>query len=665
MNSSQKPHPLDPLTSDEISKASAIVSEAKPNLDIIFHAITLKEPEKTQMLSYLGWDTAISSNSSIEREAFVIAVIRKTSEYFEATVSLTEEKLTSWKHVADAQAPLDSDTCKEIETIVREDEQVRKECLDLGITDISMISADVWPIGRHLKYPDRKRRLFQCFLYLNTTTCDNQYAHPIDFVPVIVLVIDHAKSRNSRYLRPEVPRAEHGFFPKFLEKKGYRKDVKPISIQQPQGASFTVRGNEIDWQKWNMHISMNHREGLVIHNVSYQDGIEKRPLFYRISLSEMFIPYADPVFPYNRKQAFDVGECGLGICTNSLKLGCDCLGSIHYFDAVFNDNQGEPVKVPNAICLHEEDNGILFKHTNPRTEESVSVRSQRLVISHISTIYNYDYGFYYYFYQDGSFQYEVKATGQLSTTVLAKDEIPEGYGTTVAPQVNAPHHQHFFTMRIDPMIDGINNSVASVDVHVDPLATGHPNNQFGNGFKPKTTILRDTIEGQQCVDYNTGRFWKILNENRLHPYTRRPVGWKIYSKNNIPLFAQNDSIAAERAGFTKKNLYVTPYNANQQFAGGRYANMSSGKDTLEHWAKSGHDIVNRDIVLWFTFGLTHLTRVEDFPCMPVETCGFSMKPFDFFTSNPGLDVPPTNVTINHSVRLNGDESSNSCCANDN
>lgn len=200
-----------------------------------------------------------------------------------------------------------------------------------------------------------------------------------------VIAIDRVKPRDSKFTRPTIPLQKHNYLPEFIGEENYRKDVKPIIIQQPQGVSFTVKGNEIDWQKWNLRISMNYREGLVLHNISYQDGAEKRPLFYRISLSEMVVPYADTNNPYHRKHAFDVGEYGLGHCTNSLALGCDCLGSIFYFDACFNDPAGNAVFVPNAICMHEEDHGILMKHTDYRNGRAHAIRSRRLVISQIVT----------------------------------------------------------------------------------------------------------------------------------------------------------------------------------------------------------------------------------------------------------------------------------------
>ncbi|KAG0761038.1 hypothetical protein G6F60_003551 [Rhizopus arrhizus] len=662
-------HPLDQLTVDEIARVTAIVHQAMPKIDIVFNTITLKEPRKELMLSFLGWDTTQPRVTHVEREALVVALEKKTMKCFEGTICLSLGKLTAWKHVPDVQPILTVEDMIDIEKVILKSDKVRQECSELGIVDMSSVFADPWAVGRHLSYPGREKRLMQAFVYMRTSEEDNQYAHPLDFVPIVdvgqrkVISIDRIRPRDSKFTRPTIPQACHNYLPRFVGEERYRKDIKPIVIQQPQGVSFSVTGHEIDWQKWNMRISMNYREGLVIHNVSYQDGAEKRPLFYRISLSEMVVPYADPQPPHCRKQAFDVGEYGLGLCTNSLELGCDCLGSIYYFDAVFNDHQGKPYQVPNAVCLHEEDDGILFKHTDYRNGRSHTVRSRRLVISHNVTVANYDYGLYYYFYQDGSFQYEIKATGELNTHVLAKDETPGGYGTLVAPQINAQYHQHLFTVRIDPMLDGVRNTVAQVDVEPLPYPTGHPNNLYGNGFQTKTTVLSNTLEGQQVANDQTGRFWKIMNDHRIHPYTQTPVAWKLTSNHQTPLFAREDSVVAERAGFATRTIWVTPYDETQMFPGGFYCNQSKGgEDTIASWVKPAHDIVHKDIVVWFTFGITHLPRVEDFPIMSVDPCGFSMKPCNFFMANPALDVPPTDKKTNQSKNVQQKDSSGDCCS---
>ena len=177
-----------------------------------------------------------------------------------------------------------------------------------------------------------------------------------------------------------------------------------------------------------------------------------------------------------RKNAFDLGEYGVGMMANSLALGCDCLGTIHYFDGHLSDSQGRVVTIKNAICLHEEDFGMLWKHTDWRTNQSEARRSRRLAVSMIATVGNYDYGFYWYFYQDGTIQMEVKLTGIMNTMALKPGESPR-YGTEVAPRLNAPNHQHFFNARLDLDIDGEANTAQEVNTLSVPRRSRKPARQ--------------------------------------------------------------------------------------------------------------------------------------------------------------------------------------------
>jgi Cu2+-containing amine oxidase len=147
----------------------------------------------------------------------------------------------------------------------------------------------------------------------------------------------------------------------------------------------------------------------------------------------------------------------------------------------------------NAICLHEEDYGLLWKHINWRTNYTEARRSRRLVISFIATVGNYEYGFYWYFYQDGSLQFEVKLTGVISNGAAEPGEQPK-WGEMVAPQVYAPIHQHFFNMRLDMMVDGPNNSVYEVNTVSDPSG---PDNPHHNAFHTEATLLETESKAQR------------------------------------------------------------------------------------------------------------------------------------------------------------------------
>lgn len=181
----QETHPFDQLSADEIVKVARITRQAQPRINFVFNTITLKEPNKAVMLSYLGWDTSRPRITKVEREALVIALEKRTMKCFEAVVSLTKNKLKSWNYIPDVQPIFTMDEMFEVEQLVLRDERVAQECRELGINDMSLVFADPWAIARHVKYSGSGKRLMQSLMYMRTAEDDNQYAHPLDFVPII------------------------------------------------------------------------------------------------------------------------------------------------------------------------------------------------------------------------------------------------------------------------------------------------------------------------------------------------------------------------------------------------------------------------------------------------------------------------------------------------
>jgi len=350
----------------------------------------------------------------------------------------------------------------------------------------------------------------------------------------------------------------------------------------------------------------------------------------------MVVPYGDPGPVHGWKNAFDAGDWGLGRMANSLALGCDCLGEIHYFDAVSANERGEPSTLANAICLHEEDHGILWKHQDLHGGRTEVRRSRRLVVSSIATVGNYEYGFYWYFYLDGSLQLEVKLTGVMSTQALAPGE-RSTYGPTIAPGLAAPVHQHLFCARLDLDIDGPVNEVYEVDVEPSPAGDANP---WGNAFRPTASRLDTEQQAKRMTNVATSRSWKIVNPESLNGLGE-PVAYKLVPGATPTLLAQPGSSVGQRAGFATQNIWVTPYAPDERRAAGDYPNQHPGGDGLPRWTAADRNLVGTDIVVWHTFGVTHVPRPEDWPVMPVEYCGFLLAPVGFFDRNPALDVPPT------------------------
>ena len=627
-SSSTTVHPLDPLSASEIESAIAVLRAQRTLGERVkFESVVLNEPPKESVLSPNG-------SGAIDRQAFIILLDGDTGETYEAVVSLTKRELTSWTHVPGVQPRLMVDELFECEKAVKESPEFLAALQKRGITNTDLVMVDSWPAGNYGVEEEKGLRLSFARSWLRASPTDNGYARPIEGV---IAVVDLSKKKVIRVDDHGVvpmPPNDGNYAAEFIQ--NFREDLKPLDIVQAEGPSFKVEGNEVSWQKWSFRVGFTRREGLVLHGIAYEDQGRKRPIIYRASLAELVVPYGDPEEQNFRKNAFDVGEVGIGILANPLTLGCDCLGQIYYFDAVLNDSLGGPVHIPNAVCLHEEDFGILWKHTDWRTGQAEVRRSRRLVISFIATVGNYEYGFFWYLYQDGTIEFQVKLTGVVNNMAVAPDEVPK-YGSLIAPQLGAHIHQHFFSVRLDMNVDGRNNSVYEVNTKAEPMGPANPQ---GNAFFAEKTLLATELEAQRNTDPLTGRYWLIANPS-VNNYIGQPVSYKLVPGENILPFAHPEASVSKRAGFMRKQLWVTPYSPDEMAPTGPYPNQHPGGSGLPEWTEADRSVENTDIVVWYNFGHHHVPRPEDWPVMPVMYTGFKLMPVGFFDRNPALDVPPS------------------------
>ncbi|HEY8898860.1 MAG TPA: hypothetical protein VIM61_00395 [Chthoniobacterales bacterium] len=336
-----------------------------------------------------------------------------------------------------------------------------------------------------------------------------------------------------------------------------------------------------------------------------------------------------------RKNAFDCGEYGIGMLANSLALGCDCLGVIRYFDAHLVTSRGEPMTIKNAICLHEEDYGFLWKHVDWRTNETELRRSRRLVISFVSTVGNYEYGFFWYFYLDGTIQHEIKLTGIINTGARPPGE-KRPYGTLVAPGLYAPIHQHIFSVRLDMLLDGATNTVHEVNTRSEPPGDANP---YGNAFYAESMPL--TTECARDMNLESARYWKVVNPSSRNALGE-PTAYKIMLAENAFPFVSPQATVRRRAGFMDHHLWVTPYDAAERYAVGDYPNQRSPEviDGLPAWIEKKRSIESTNVVCWITLNAHHIPRPEDWPVMPCSYIGFHLKPVGFFDRNPTIHLPP-------------------------
>jgi primary-amine oxidase len=627
------PHPLDPLSADELTAAVAFArSEFSLSPADLFVTVQLDEPSKSLVRAWRHGDR-------VKRNAR-LAVWNVTSRtLFEGVVSLDGEVL-SWAEVPGARAPGLLDQLTAAVEAARNDSRVQAALAERGITDFSAIHMEPWMFGGPLPAEDgSNRRLVWTPMWLRETPDDNPYAHPVNGVYAVVDLDTEEVLEVEDHGAEAIP-SEPGHYRS--SQLGPPREVSDLDIVQPNGPGFSIDGWNVQWQNWSLRVGFCPREGLLIHDVSYTDGGVVRPIAYRMSIAELVVPYADPSPGSYRKSAFDTGEVLLGNYTNSLEIGCDCLGEIRYFDVAVAGNDGTVREIPRAICMHEEDQGILWKHTDPDGNLEVR-RSRRFTVSSIVTLENYEYGYFWHFYQDGSIEFEAKLTGVVLT--LAGDTEGEGspYSAALGPGLRAPNHQHMFCARLDLDIDGTENRVHEVDAVAPPLG---PLNPYGGAFVPQSTLLESELAGRRAVDPLRARHWQVLNQDR-HNRNGHPVGYKLVATHPTAPVALPDSGIGKRAAFMYHQLWVTPFAEDERYPGGDYPYQHPGGLGLPTWTAADRSIVDTDVVLWHVFGATHVVRTEDWPIMPVERVGFALQPVGFFDRNPSLDLPAPSHAGHH------------------
>jgi Cu2+-containing amine oxidase/cation diffusion facilitator CzcD-associated flavoprotein CzcO len=633
-------HPLAPLTVSETAAACrlALASGVGPGTRVVYCA--LAEPPKEAVL---GWD-----GRAVPREALCVLYERPARTTWLVTVSLDDQGVSSRVAVPGVQPPIMTEEWLANAEQIKVNPEFRAAMARRGITDMSKVQVDPWPAGNFgLDIDASGRRLARGVAYVLDGPGCNPYARPVEN---LVAISDRDNGEVIEVIDGEpvpVPR-ERGRYD--AASMGVLRELAPLAIIQPEGPGFTVDDGCMRWGPWQMRVSMDPIEGLVLHEICYIDGERVRPIIYRASVAEMIVPYGSTSASHWWKNAFDAGDGGLGKVANSLEPGCDCLGEIVYLDAVQVDEDGTASTLPQAICLHEEDYGILWKHNDVRNGTAEVRRSRRMVVSFIATVSNYDYGFFWYFYLDGTIQAEVKLTGIIQTqAVLPGTRVP--YANPVTPELAGPHHQHIFCFRLDMCLDGQANSVYEVDAV--PVPQG-PDNPYGNAFTARATLLKTECAAQRMAAADRARYWKIVNHGSLNA-CGEPVGYKLIPQASAPLLAQATAAISVRAAFATKHLWVTQARADERRPAGDFPNQHPGGAGLPAWTAADRPVTDTDIVLWHTVGATHFCQPEDFPVMSCEYVGFTLKPAGFFDRNPAINLAPLvrchlRVTCSHRIR---------------
>jgi primary-amine oxidase len=622
-------HPLDPLTRLEHFAVLEVLQQAgKLTEGTRFTRLEVKDPDKAAVWAW-------KPGSALPRAAEV--VVAQEAKVYEATVDVTGKRLVSWTERTGVQPMwIESEFGADVVDKAMKDPRFVEALKRRGIVNSQFVTCIAVPPGNfgEPRYAGKRIGVLSCRL---RSGYRNVWARRIE--GLIVVMDMHSKEILEFSDDEAVPVPAGGTdFDRAAVGK-LREHAAPLDVRQPNGPGYTMDGHVVSWDRWKFHVRPDSRVGVIISTATWKDGDRERPVLYQGHLSEIFVPYMSPQKDWYVRTFIDAGEFSAGGLADSLSPGVDCPDYATFIDSVVPAGAGWPTDKPRVACVFERTSGdMIWRH-------GAEGRPQReLVVRMAAMIGNYDYVVDWRFLPDGQIKVSLGATGIVETKMTAArdarvastngpDSRADAYGRFVEPNVVAVNHDHYFNFRLDMDVDGSTNRVVRDEIVPRTLPAGHPRRSI---WVTETKPIQSEQDGKLTMDMHKPSLWRVTSSRENH--VGYPTSYQLLPAHSIHTLLGPDEVARQRAGFIDHHLWVTPFAASERYAAGDFPTLSTPGQGLPAWTKGNRPVANTDVVLWYTFGMHHMVRAEEWPVMPVLWHEFALRPFDFHDRNPAMDA---------------------------
>jgi primary-amine oxidase len=629
-------HPLDPLTWEEHWTALKVLMDAdRIDSDSRFTRLSLNPPEKS---SVWAW----SPGEPFPRAAEV--VIKQGERTLEAVVDLDGETVSRWTERSGVQPTfLEEEIDSSLIEEVKADPRFVAALEARGVDHPEYLDCSFLPRGYfgEERFEGRRVAILRCG---DMSDVRNTWSRMIEGLVVLVDMNEEEilEIRDDEIIPVPDTVAEYDL----TALDDLREFPAPIEVSQPLGAGYETEGNVVKWDRWTFHVRSDHRVGLVISTVTWDDAGVKRPVLYEGHLSELFVPYEAPYENWYVANYLDVGEYSEGGFSASMEPGVHCPHTASFVNAIVTQDNGAPVDRPRVACIFESYAGdVNWVHATEGRPK------RQLIVRMAANLDNYDYLFDWIFQTDGSIRISVGATGIVAARMALEANAaeasgkdystsrygaPDRYGHFVDDHIVALNHSHYFNFRLDLDVDGPENSFEVQDFKQVMMPEGHPRRSLWV-VEPHIAAREEDAK----LSGGHAALWRFIHASELnrHGY---PTGYRIVGGMTAHTLLSAEEMPRRRAGFIDHDLWVTPYDADERYAAGDYPTLSKPGEGLPEWTNANRPIAGTDIVAWYTIGMHHVPRAEDWPVMPTLRHEVVLMPFDFFDGNPSLtsDVNP-------------------------
>jgi primary-amine oxidase len=648
-------HPLDPLDADELATIATVLKRSgRFSADTNFAWIALQEPAKQLVQDF-------KPGADVPRRATLDAIDYAQKKAFAVVVDVKTRELVSVTELVGLQPGLtdrDTDIAKDI---LDADPRVKAALvargLDIRETVSESIGVQYAPLGHDPDLVQQGGRLMRAF-FASDQNAINEFSPFLDGLSAVIDVYAKQVIRLDDVAGAPKIAVPHDIFDRKVRGPAPAGAVRELRSRDSR-RSFSVERNVIRWRNWQLRYGFNLREGLVLYQVGFEDQGRRRSILYRASVSEIVTAYGDASDLWSWLELFDEGVFGLGASAVAVEPGREVPANASLRDPLLPDAAQPHLaqRMPRRIYVYERDAGNLMYYR--QGDLTFHARARELVIGFQASFGNYVYGLNWVFRPDGSFRFEAELGGEVVTKfvrvpkcevcdAIAAGPGPNGesrtvtssgddsYGTLVLPGLVAANHQHWFNLRLDFDVDGTANAVRENNLE-HAASPPHGGGGEGRGFTASHTVFGRASDAKRDMNDATARTWTIYNpaaasrEGRAPAYTIAPM------ENAMTIFPSSRQQGAP--GFTAHHLWVTPYRPEQLFAAGSYPNQvrRGYADTLDRYADQA-PIYDRDVVVWYSLGMTHFPRVEDYPVMPSARMAVTFQPDGFFARNPAVGL---------------------------
>ena len=633
-------HPLDGLTGEEISRATQILRDSgEADEQTLYPLIELKEPPKSEVLAFDG------ENAPDRR----VIVDYATPEGFRrATVNLTSGEVEDTAPTEGQPMVLFDEFLSAMKIAVADDRMVA----GLEKRGVTPDQAFCLPLtaGNFLTPEYAGKRLMKVPCYEAPQESSNWYAKPLEG---LYAVVDLAERTVIEVIDEDPiakPTDPWGYTEdEIAERVPLREMGNPPQLSQPGGPNFTLNDGLVEWDMWRFRFRTDKRPGLVLSNIDVKDGDDWRSVLYQAHLSEVFVPYMDPSEGWYWRTYMDSGEYGFGLFLTPLRKNVDCPAYATFLPAIVNDDAGNALEIPDAICIFERALGDpawrhfeVFAQGEDRFVPAEGRPETELVVRSASEVGNYDYLIDYRFKTNGDIFIKIGASGLdavkgVESTSMDDPTAAEDtkYGTLIAPHLVAANHDHYFNFRLDFDIDQPENMASTLDI---VPAQDLPDVPRKSMWAVSEDMADSELDARYTFSALKPRYFHVMNGGRKTDLGHHPsymihhgsVAYGPYDFDNDPPFKRNR--------YLEYSLWNTVYDPDQRYAGGTFAMQSDGSDTLAQWVEDDQSLKDADIVSWFTAGFHHIPRVEDWPVMSTDWKTIHLMPMNFFGMNPAATL---------------------------